>query len=329
MSLTVIKPGILDTIQDAGRYGYRGWGINPGGVMDREAFQIANSLLGNRASAAVLEMHYPAPKLRCNDGLVIAITGADFVPQVNGTSVPLFRPIVLAAGDMLSFSRPRNGRLSYMAIKGGIGAVDWMGSRSTHIKLGQGGYHGRALRKGDELFSGLCLAEKVPDNKLLDRLLPWYAAPDQFSPEEPILVLPGKEWGLLGPAAQDIFLGSSFIVQQYSDRMGFTLEGEALHISDNYSLVSAPVQYGTVQLLPKGQMVVLMADHQTTGGYPRIAQVIAAHRGLLAQRPAGASVRFRMTDIVTAERLWTERQAYLRQLQAGCLIKWTEIQHKN
>ncbi len=319
MSLSVIKAGLFDTLQDDGRYGYRHWGVNTGGAMDQVAARMANSIAGNKNFETVLEMHYPAPVLRCNHAAVISVTGADFMPAVNQNKIPLNTPVILCPGDLLSFEKPRTGRISYLAVQGGFMSDNWLGSGSTHIKLGMGGFKGRALKAGDELlFNNEYETILSPDK---GRVLPWHI-PHDHSDNEKISILPGKEWEYLADTARSAFLESSFTISTHSDRMGFLLNGEKLSLKADIELLSSPVRYGTLQLLPNGQIIVLMADHQTTGGYPRLGHIITAHLGRLAQCISGKHIQFAFMDIATAEHLMLEQENYLQQIHMSCSLKW-------
>ena len=151
MSLNVIKPGILDTVQDAGRYGYQHLGINPGGAMDRFAAQVVNYLVGNHACEAVIEMHFPAAAYLFQQDAIIAVGGADFLPSIDGEPIPLWHPIIINRNSVLQFHGIKKGAQCYLAIKGGLDIPLWLNSFSTHSKAGMGGFHGRALQKNDIL----------------------------------------------------------------------------------------------------------------------------------------------------------------------------------
>lgn len=321
MSLRIIKAGLLDTIQDLGRFGFLASGINPSGAMDRYALQLANALVGNAPGEAGIELHFPASVILFTRPALIALSGADFSPSINGEPVPMQQGIVVNKNDALQFHRPVKGARAYIAVAGGFQLEDWLGSYSTNLKAVAGGFHGRRLQKGDEIV----LNGKKEYGYLLPgknfRVLPW-AADNKYEEESSeIAVLPGHEWGRLTEEARERLLHSPFLITKLADRMGYRLGNEPLSVLPGEDILSSAVNRGTIQLLPDGKLIVLMADHQTTGGYPRIAHVITADHSKLAQLKSGDSVYFRLTDMATAEEKLTRQQQHLRQLQHACTLK--------
>lgn len=321
MSLRIIKAGIQDTVQDLGRYGYQQAGINPTGAMDRYALQLANALLGNDLNEAVIELHFPSAVILFTRPLMITITGANFSPSINGEPVPLNQCIVVNKNDALQFHRPVSGARAYLAVQGGFQLDPWLDSLSTNLKALAGGYEGRSLKKGDEIN---CRTEK-DYGPLLNgknfRVLPWTADHQSGDTSKEIFILPGNEWEQLTVESRERFLKTPFLITKLADRMGFHLGNEPLNILPGKELVSSAVTFGTVQLLPDGKLIILMADHQTTGGYPRVAHVITAHHSRLAQKRSGEALHFRMTDRMTAEQLLQKQQQHIKQLQNACLFK--------
>lgn len=322
MSLHIIKAGVLDTIQDGGRYGYQYWGINPGGAMDKWAMRIANLLTGNREDMAVLEMHFPAPVLLFQKPALIALSGGDFSATVNGDPVPSLHPVLVSKNSILQFHRLQHGARAYLAIRGGWDLPAWRGSYSTNLKAGAGGYKGRALQKDDEIgfYDTPGIDTKLGKKEFM--VCPWQAD-DQWGRDQdtPILLLPGHEWNRLTTDAKQQLLAEPFLITNQSDRMGYRLQGTALMTEKGEELVSSAVGFGTVQGLPDGQLIVLMADHQTTGGYPRVGHVISVHHSRLSQLKPGDFLHFSLTDPSTAEKFWLKRQQHLLQLQNACTFK--------
>jgi len=281
----VVKPGILDTLQDHGRYGYQELGINPGGVMDRFSASIANWLVGNDAAAAVIELHFPASAFWFKKPALIAISGADFSATVNGEAVPVNHPVWVGKNSLLQFQKMINGARAYLAVRGGYKISPWLGSYSTSIKANAGGFKGRALQKEDDI--PLLFDEQY--HPWLDKkeffILPWHADTNwgDVRPKNEILVLTGADWNRLAENGKENFTMSSFVITNQSDRMGYRLNNIPLPGMPGGELVSSGVSFGTIQLLPDGKLIILLADHQTTGGYPRIAHVISAHHSRLAQ----------------------------------------------
>lgn len=326
MSLQIIKAGVLDTIQDAGRFGYQQWGINPGGVMDRFAMQVANMLVGNAPGEAVIEMHFPAPVILFRQPVLVAISGADFSASLNGEPIPQLQPVAVSKNSILQFHHIQNGARAYLAVQGGFDLQPWLASRSTHLKACAGGYKGRALQKNDELgFRDIRDACTWLGKKEV-MVLPWKANTQwDKSGDEGICFLPGREWDRLTEAAKAGFANGTFMLTTQSDRMGYRLSGEALRVQVQEELVSSAVGFGTIQLLPDGQLIILMADHQTTGGYPRVAHVISAHHSRLSQLRPGETIQFNSTDPLTAERLFRQQQQHLLQLQNACTFRLEEF----
>jgi len=328
MSLSIIKPGLLDTLQDLGRIGYGSWGINPGGAMDRYAAQVANLLVGNCCDEAVMEIHFPGPQILFEQNTLIAITGANFSATVNDEQIPRWQPVVVRRNTVLQFSSLVEGARCYLSVHGGYCGEKWLNSYSTNLKAAAGGWHGQPLRKGDELpfkentiyFAGLLKDESNFE------ALPWRVNTEKIYrwPHE-IGFIPGREWDGLSPASQENFIQNNYLIHPSSDRMGYQLKGSPMVMDHPVELVSSAVSFGTVQLLPDGQLIVLMADHQTTGGYPRIAHVISAHLPKLAQlRPCDA-IQFKRVDVTVAERLLTAQQKELHILQRACMDHLNEL----
>ena len=215
MSISIIKPGLLGTIQDPGRYGYGSLGINCGGAMDRYAARVANMLVGNQSHEAVMEIHFPGPQLLFEQNALISITGADFTPTLNDEPLPLWQPLIVRKNTILHFPKLEWGARCYIAIHGGFCIEEWLGSYSTNLKAGAGGYKGRKFEKGDELlakentiyFAGMMKAGR--DVAVLN----WRAdvANAYLYPHE-ILFIEGNEFGNLTAASANDFLQNNFII---------------------------------------------------------------------------------------------------------------------
>ncbi len=321
MSLSIIKAGLLGTLQDTGRYGYASLGINCGGAMDRYAAQVANMLVGNAVQEAVMEIHFPGPQILFEQNVLISITGADFSPALNDEALPLWQPLLIRKNTILHFPRQQRGARCYIAIHGGFCIDAWLNSYSTNLKAGIGGYKGRKFEKGDELMakeSQLYFAGWMKDGK--DAVaLHWRAdiASTYQHPHE-IFFMEGKEFSQLTDTAAAAFLESNFIIHPFSDRMGYRVKGPALALKEKTELVSASVSFGTIQLLPSSELVILMADHQTTGGYPRLGHVITAHLPKLAQLRPSDCIQFKQVSVEKAEALLFAQQKELSILQTAC-----------
>lgn len=298
MGMLIKKAGILTTVQDLGREGYSRLGINPGGVLDRAAARLLNVLVGNEEGAALIETHFPAVEVQFDSKCEIAVGGADLTPCINGREVSNWTVHTIAKGDVLKFRAKRLGNRAYIAVSGGVKVPEWLGSSSTNLRAVAGGFDGRRLVAGDAVKIGRCGNTKSLQGKAISHSLrPCYGGFPK------VRVIDGGESFLLSKDTRKTFTTSPFKVTPESDRMGFRLSGPKLPMKKNYEMVTSAAAFGTVQLLPDGQLVVLMADHQTTGGYPRIATLISADLPLLAQLGPGDKLTFDFVTIDEAESL--------------------------
>ncbi len=319
MSLRITKSGLLDTIQDDGRWGHQHLGIAPGGAMDRYSAALSNALIGRPVDSPVIELHFPAAQILFEQQTIISLTGADLSPQINGKPVPMNQPMAVAAGAQLQFANHQWGCRTYVSIYNGLKLEPWLGSYSTHLKAAAGPLFGRSLKTGDQIkFETSDLPPLAPFTDFL--LFPWKAQ-DVVDDREGIEYLLGSEWSWLTEEAKKAFEANTFQLTVAVDRMGYRLGGHPIEAANKEQLVSSGVTFGTVQLLPDGQLIILMADHQTTGGYPRIAQVISAHLPLLAQKRPGDLIRFKQVNLEAAQQKIVAQKKYLQQLQIACKLK--------
>jgi antagonist of KipI len=325
VSLRVARPGLLTTVQDRGRYGWQQHGVVVGGAMDAWALRVANLLAGNAADAAALEATLIGPTLEFQTDHLFALAGADLGAALDGEPVPAFRPCAARAGSVLSFAGPRAGCRAYLAVAGGVDVPPVLGSRSTDLRAAIGGVEGRALARGDVVPVGAASAwARAWLEHLLSRerrAAQWGAGPSvQGRPAAGSLVraLRGLEHESFTEESRRALFECEFQVSARSDRMGYRLEGPRLALERPLELLSAPVVRGTLQVPPGGDPIVLMADGQTVGGYPRIAQVITVDLPILAQAVPGARVRFHEVPLAEAQSLWLSAERDLRQL-AGAI----------
>lgn len=321
MSLTVIKAGICDTLQDLGRRGYQHRGINPGGVMDGWAAQVVNLLAGNDPGTAVIEMHFPAAAISFQQDCILVIGGADFTPVINGDEVPLHQPMHVQTGSELQFRSRKKGSWCYIAVRGGFAVEPWLGSCSTHLKAGAGGWQGRPLQKNDAIPFQMHQSFSEKHSRGF-AIFPWSAAPfADPAPSDEIWIVAGNEWKGLNEESKQLIEEKTFTIQPSSDRMGYSIEGPALSQLKEEQLVSSAVGFGTIQLLPDGQLMILMADHQTTGGYPRIGHVVKAHLPKLAQLQPGSKLTFKMISHAAAEQFLLQQHRHITALKNACDFK--------
>lgn len=307
MTLRILAPGLLTTVQDAGRSGWRHLGVAHCGALDPVAAALANRLVGNAANDAVLELTLQGPTLQFEQPLRLAICGARVLARfepVSGTAmtVEAGRPVELPAG-VLRIGALRDGARAWLAFAGGVDVPLVLGSRSTDLRGGFGGFDGRALQAGDELRLGdtatiACVQPRMPR---------WWIDPDADERGMPIRYVPSRQSG-------DMPLDRrAWQISNRSNRQGARLEGNALTGTRDEE-ISAPVAPGTLQLPPDGKPIVLLADAQTMGGYPRLGHVIAADLPRLAQLRPGDEVRFQSCDLQTATRLACAAQARVARI---------------
>jgi len=306
--VTVLAPGLLTTIQDLGRVGYQHFGVPVGGALDRPACRVANRLVGNRDDAAVLEITINGPRLVFERESVIALTGADLSPVADGRPVPLWTATRIPAGTALEFGARRSGARTYLAVAGGIAVPAILGSRSTHLRTRIGGLGGRALVAGDRLVGG---PPSVRTDRPVGRAFRLNARP-VYHPEPHVRLILGPHLNRLGPDATATLLASRYTVSPHSDRMGFRLTGPPLNGIPMNDMISEATACGSLQVPPDGQLILLMADCQTTGGYPILGVVITVDLPLVAQLAPGDHLRFSTVDMREAHQLLKQQEEILR-----------------
>ncbi|MBC3540893.1 biotin-dependent carboxyltransferase family protein [Rufibacter sediminis] len=323
MSIKVEKAGLFTTVQDLGRFGFQKQGMVVSGAMDAYALRLANLLVNNPQNTAALEITLAGPCLLFQEDCLIALAGADLSPSLNGISVPIHRVIYVQKGALLAFGAPALGCRAYLSVAGGFDVPLVMGSAATYARAGLGGWQGRALQKGDVLPMKSLVSEQVsawsgkskPEE--LFSVASWGIAADllsAYTDAPTVRVLPGPEYDLFSENAQETFWQGEFKIATASDRMGFRLEGPPLELKEPVELLSSAVTFGTVQVTPNGNPIILLAEHQTTGGYPRIGQVISADLPVLAQVRPGQCVRFREVSLAEAHALYYQQERTLEHL---------------
>lgn len=304
MTLRIIRPGLLTTVQDRGRFGLRHLGVVPCGPMDPVALELANALVGNRSGEAALEFTVLGPEIEFECDALVAVCGAQFDATLAGRALPLNRPVFVEKNSRLKAGRALVGCRAYLAVAGGIQTPPVLGSRSTYLPAKFGGLEGRQLRAGDVLplvpdaaglarkrSSNLKLTGKNPSGA---KTVAWSAPALTLPEREPIVIhaMEGRHHAHFDAAAQRAFFEATWKVSADSNRMGFRLLGPVLARIEAAEILSEPACLGTVQVPASGMPIALMADHQTTGGYPKIAEIAAADVPRLAQLAPGGTVQF-------------------------------------
>jgi biotin-dependent carboxylase-like uncharacterized protein len=297
--LRIIEPGIQNTIQDTGRWGYQAYGVPVSGAMDLFALRVANDLIGNSREEAAFEIHSPIT-LGTDMPHLVAVTGAEARFEINGRAMPQWMSVFVRAGSTIEIA-PSRGGWTYLAAHGGIDVPRVLGSKSTYLRGGFGGIEGRALAAGDEVPIGEINSDlTTAGRRASDRVR-------AFALREPIIraVLgPHNDW--FAPEAIAALTESEYNVTEAADRMGYRLRGATPAQCRKGELISCGVPLGAIQVPPDGQPIILMADHQTTGGYPIAATVIAADMPIVAQRAPGDQVMFKIVEVEEAQQAWEE-----------------------
>ena len=311
MSVLVLKPGMLTTVQDRGREGSAALGVSRAGAMDDVSLRIANALVGNEADMAAIEITLIGPRLRFERAATIALTGAECPLRIDGAEAAAWRPVAIDAGAVIEIGATKRGARAYLAVAGGFRVDAVLGSASTDINACLGPFDGHGLKEGNRLEFG------VPQSAPRAKRVRWSVDPRPwFDPdsEYPIRLMPGSHFDALDAASRAALFEVEFRIAPDSNRVGFRFDGPRLALSAPIELVSEPVASGTLQLPPGGQAIALMVEAPTIGGYPRIGQIAAVDRQRLAQRRPGDAVRFAAIDLDDAQTRYLERERELARL---------------
>lgn len=321
-SLRVITPGMLTTIQDRGRWGWQSRGVPVAGPMDPCSHRLANLMVGNESDAATIEVTLVGPEVEFDDERIAAVTGADFELAVDGRSTAMNAPFAVPGGSVLRFGTRRRGARAYLAISGGIAVPPVLGSRSTHVPSAMGGLDGRSLRAGDRLplgkrgresFRAALSGQKSGESRLFSTPK---MTPVPFSPAT-VRILPGPQLDRFASDALDALQSVAYIVDTNSNRMGFRLQGPVLRHAGAAEMLSDATTVGALQVPTGGQPILLMADRQTTGGYPSLATVISADIGLAGQLAPGDSISFVVSTLREAMAALIAQEQALMAFESG------------
>lgn len=300
MGIRILKGGMLTTVQDLGRTGYQSQGFSVAGVMDVRSFKIANLLLDNPENEAVLEFTLIGPTLEFTSATIIAITGGDFQPTINGDPAPMYTALYMNKGDILKFSSARTGSRGYIAFSSYLDISVVMGSRCTNMKSGIGGFKGRKLQAGDYM-----------NFRIKRRYLPFFLSRkldlNEFDQDEAELrVVMGPQDDVFSKQGIETFLTSEYTVTSDFDRMGCRLEGPFIASKNTSDIISDGIAFGSVQVPSHGKPIILLSDRQTTGGYAKIATVASVDIPKLVQRKTDHKIRFKSITVQEAQRLYLE-----------------------
>ena len=320
MAIRVGQPGLLTTVQDTGRFGEYAIGMPPSGAMDVFSYQVGNYLVGNEEGAAGLEITYFGPELTFTEDHVIAITGAEMPPKINGEEVPTWETLGVREGDVLSFDYLKNGARSYLSVAGGIDVPVFMHSRSTYTLIGLGGHEGRALQEGDELAVG----EDGDRSERVGMAVAREQLPAFYDETELRVIIGLASYRLTEESMQE-FLNTTWTVTPDADRVGYRYRGGELKFverqqpagagADQANVVDFGYPIGSIQVPGGVEPIVLLNDAVTGGGYATIGTVISADRDKLAQTKTNDKTRFRSVDLDEALRAREERRQQMAEIR--------------
>jgi antagonist of KipI len=305
MSLLVVESaGLQTTVQDFGREGFGVLGVSASGAADAVALRLGNLLLENPPDTPALEMTLTGGTLLFPDGAVICLAGANFGAEMDGKVLELWRPHAILPGKRAALGATRDYARCYLCVAGGVGVADFLGSASTHLMSGLGGWEGRALRKGDVLQIGK-LEKNIRQRKLRAGVL------EALKPGKKLRVTQGPQFDWFSEEARRVLLGGEFVVSEESNRIGLRLDGPRLAARGNAEMISEGTPVGAIQVTPSGQAILLFVEQQTTGGYPKIANVIAADLHSVGQLRPRDTIRFEEVSLAAARKQWIEQQDLL------------------
>ena len=288
MGIKIIKAGMLTTIQDMGRYGYQETGMAVSGVMDTRSTSLANILVGNEETEGVLEVTIMGPTIEFTEDNIIAVTGGDLGAAIDGTPIERYAAIRVKAGQTLSFAMPKSGARAYVAFAGGLDVPVVMGSKSTNLKSKIGGFEGR----------------KLP-------------VPDFSAKEHEIRVVLGPQDDCFPQSSIDTFFNNVYTISNEYDRMGCRMQGEVIKHKVGGDIITDGISFGAVQVPSHGNPIVMMADHQTTGGYTKIGNVISVDLPILAQCMPGHKIHFKWISIEAAQYWYCREKKEFAELKAA------------
>jgi len=303
-AIEVVTPGLLTTAQDLGREGFGPMGVSPSGAADVVALRVGNRLVGNAEGAAALEMTLLGGTFVFPQGGVIALTGSDFGATLDGEPLGLWASFEVLAGQALRLGPTKSGARCYLCIHGGIAVEPFLGSASTHLLSGMGGFSGRALRKGDILGIG---ATALPFRKRIVNA----AGLQALSPRKVLRVTVGVQNDRFSDALQSLFYSSNYRVREDSNRMGLRLEGAPVPAQSGGEMITEGISLGAVQVPESGQPIISFVEQQTTGGYPVIANVISADIPSVGQLRPRDEVHFERVGMDEARALLIEQENLL------------------
>lgn len=310
MGFRILKPGMQTTVQDLGRYGYQSQGISVSGAMDVRSFKIANLLLDNPENEAELEITLIGPTLQFTSATIIAITGGNFDPEINGEPAPMYTAIYVEKNDILRFKSARTGSRCYVAFSSYLSVPVVMGSRSTNLKSQAGGFKGRKLELDDYIMF-----------RIKRRYLPFFLSRHldlhEFDEDRAkIRVIMGPQSDMFTEQGIRTFLNEEYTVTSDFDRMGCRLDGPFIATKNGSDIISDGIAFGAIQVPSHGKPIIMLSDRQTTGGYAKIATVASVDIPKLVQRKTDHKIRFEAITVEEAQRLYQEEVKEMKRMRA-------------
>ena len=305
MSINVLKPGFQSTVQDLGRNGYSHYGISKSGAADDLSIRLGNLIVGNNENAASIEMTLVGGEFKFNIDSTIVLTGSKFAAMIDNKSIPFNEIVKISANQTLSIGQTMEGARCYLAVKGGIDVTNVFSSKTTHLTSKMGGIDGRALIKDDQLMIGKSMTGVAPIvyNNILDINM------------SKLLIIKGIQENYISKLTWKKFLNQEYKVSNLSSRMGIRLEGESLNLENNNEIITEGVPLGAIQLPRSGNPIISFVEHQTTGGYPKIANVISSEIHKVGQLKPGDKFKFELISLDEAEKLHFERENFFDEMK--------------
>ena len=305
MSINVLKPGFQSTIQDLGRNGFSHYGISKSGAADDLSIRLGNLIVGNNENAASIEMTLVGGEFKFDIDSTIVLTGSKFAAMIDNKSIPFNEIVKISANQTLSIGQTMEGARCYLAVKGGIDVTNVFSSKTTHLTSKMGGIDGRALIKDDQLMIGKSITGVGPIiyNNILDINM------------SKLLIIKGIQENYISKLTWKKFLNQEYKVSNLSSRMGIRLEGESLNLENNNEIITEGVPLGAIQLPRSGNPIISFVEHQTTGGYPKIANVISSEIHKVGQLKPGDKFKFELISLDEAEKLHFERENFFDEMK--------------
>lgn len=320
MSMIVKRPGLLSSFQDSGRWGYQHLGVSVTGAMDVQSHRMANLIAGNTDDVATLEITLIGPALTFTKPCCICLTGAQMNARINDRLAPRYRPLIVRASDTLTFETATEGTRAYLAVYGGFELPVVMDSQSTYLRAGLGGWRGRALKKDDEIGLRATLSNNTASlaalsERIWNQVLYLPSTLGQHTGRKSLVrLIRSDQWSEFTSDSRAALVSTTWRISADSERMGYRLQGPEIALENPREMISEPTTFGSIQVPRGGQPIVLMADRQTSGGYPKIGTVASVDLPILAQKKPGDEVRFTLVDVEHAQQLDRQKADALEEL---------------